>query len=224
MKALYLGLEMPAHLLKDNLVHCPLIQIHPLPKTDEGIASAMAAFADYTHILFTSKSAVSIFFNYCPEFGIEKDQLKEKKIVAVGKKTAEKISQFGLFNTLIASEETAEGVISALDSCNLSHAHFFWPHSALSRPLIAQWFLQQQIPLSSCIFYDTVMRMPDPLPNLDQFDEIIFTSPSTVDAFFQVFGSMPTNKILKAIGPITQHHLAKFVENPQNTIHLITVP
>jgi uroporphyrinogen-III synthase len=42
------------------------------------------------------------------------------------------------------------------------------------------------------------------------FDEIVFTSPSTVAAFKEIFGALPRGKKLVAIGPITEEALDLF--------------
>ena len=46
--------------------------------------------------------------------------------------------------------------------------------------------------------------------NLLEFDEIFFTSPSTVDGFLNIFGAFPKNgPRLVSIGPITKAYLEK---------------
>jgi uroporphyrinogen-III synthase len=42
------------------------------------------------------------------------------------------------------------------------------------------------------------------VPNLAAFDEIVFTSPSTIEAFLAIFGALPRDKILTPVGPVTE--------------------
>ena len=60
-----------------------------------------------------------------------------------------------------------------------------------------------------CALYDTVTYLPTPQLNLVEFDEIIFTSPSTVDAFVEIFRELPSDINLIAIGPITEDYLSE---------------
>jgi uroporphyrinogen-III synthase len=55
--------------------------------------------------------------------------------------------------------------------------------------------------------YDTVTQKLEPKPDLNHVQEIVFTSPSTVLAFLEIFGALPKGKKLIAIGPITQQQL-----------------
>ncbi len=59
--------------------------------------------------------------------------------------------------------------------------------------------------------YDPVPQIPFPLPSLDQFAEIIFTSPSTVKAFFAFFGTPPTHLKMICQGPVTQAVLQQYL-------------
>jgi len=58
--------------------------------------------------------------------------------------------------------------------------------------------------------YRTVFQRPDPVPSLEEMEEIVFTSPSTVEAFLQIYGQIPKNIKITAIGPVTQNVLSKY--------------
>jgi uroporphyrinogen-III synthase len=206
---LYLGLEVPSEMQHLDLVHCPLIRTVPRSLQDADLKLSFELFDSYTHLIFTSKTSVSIFFDYAPHFGIHLKEICRKILVAVGKKTAAKLSLYcqQQASILTASEETAEGVILLLSRCDLKDAYLFWPHSALARPLLSEWLNANCVKHCSCIFYDTVPMRPAFLPDPSHFSEIIFTSPSTVDAFVSLFKSFPRGVSLTAIGPITERYL-----------------
>jgi uroporphyrinogen-III synthase len=203
-RILYLGLEVPDELTKEHEVtHLPLIQIVPRPKENPEIRQALDDLAHYTHVLFTSKTAVDLFFSYTNDFK------SHAFFASVGSKTADRIRSYGFTPSLIAKEETAEGLIEALSSLNLTEAYLFWPHSALSRDILTAWMESHQLRYRATIFYDTLPLIPHNLPQLGDFEEIMFTSPSTVDAFLSAYNSLPKDKIINCIGPITRHHLQK---------------
>lgn len=198
---LYLGLD-PTHCKAEgHIIHCPLIEIVPRP-VDE---SAFEALAEYTHVLVTSKSAIQILTDYLPDTTL----LKDKKFLAVGQVTAKHIQKHGLTVSAIAQDETSEGVIKEILAVLPKSAYLFWPHSSLSRPVIRDYLNREGYKYRECLLYDTLPKKPNKPIDLDAIDEIIFTSPSTVDAFIQFFGPLPQNKTLRAIGPITESRLSK---------------
>lgn len=108
----------------------------------------------------------------------------------------------------LAPTATQEGVIELLQCLDLSSAYLFWPRSALARPVIADYLTRRGVSFHALDLYDTRPQAPLPLPNLDDFDEIVFTSPSTVKAFLTIFGSLLGGaKTLTPTGPITKEAL-----------------
>lgn len=187
---LYLGLRPK----NKEVIHFPLIRIVP-----RQVPEAFANFSLYTHVVFTSQSAAEICFQA---------NLKNEHLIwiAVGKETKRRIEEEG-YVAIAPEEETAEGLIARLDDLDLRDAFLFWPHSALSRPLLIDYFERRKLRHCSPVLYDTEFHLPGPLPPLDEIEEIVFTSPSTVHAFLHFFGSLPKEKKLTPIGPVTKKTL-----------------
>ena len=204
-KALYLGLS-PKHFQKE-VTHLPLIEIIPRSFDRFDICSAFADIPEYTHIIFTSKSGVEVFFACLKEKGYSVEDLKGKEILAIGKVTAKYLEEQGAEVTKIAETETQEGMIHLLNLEDLKKAYVFLPQSSRARCALVQSLILRGVRHQRCDLYDTVPRQIHVKPDLHAFDEIIFTSPSTVDAFEKVFGRAPKGKILTAIGPVTQSKL-----------------
>ncbi len=145
----------------------------------------------FTHVIFTSQEAVRYL-----------DQpLHDKQVIAVGEATAKAVRSRG-GEPLVANPSTQEGVMALLQTLDLSNAFLFFPHSVKARGGLIQFlrfYRHVCLPL-----YDTLFQKPEPVPDLDAIDEIVFTSPSTVEGFIRIFGALPRNKKLTAIGPITQ--------------------
>jgi uroporphyrinogen-III synthase len=212
-KVLFLGLDPSSYQAEGEIIHYPLIQIVPRSPLQADIQKAFRLFPSYSHIIFTSKSAVQIFFDILPSFCDSPSLIAEKKYLVVGQVTAKHLRLRGIEPFLIAKEETAEGVIAELQKEKSSQAYFLWPHSALSRPLISTFLQKEHIRFEECILYDTQIRQPATLMDLTSIDEIIFTSPSTVDAFSHVFGAFPADKTLTPIGLVTAAYLVKHLES-----------
>ena len=209
-KTLYLGLEVPAHLKNENVVHLPLIKIIPKKINDPLVIQAFENFKHYTHVIFTSRNAVSIFCDLATSFNFPLEEIQSKIVVVVGKHTAKKLRDHQLVAGYIAKEETAEGVTKVLMDLDLSGSHVFLPQSSLARSVISDWLMEQKIKYTSCYTYDTASNLPENLPNLAAFEKIVFTSPSVVNAFLKAYGNLPRDKALISIGPITEQHINRF--------------
>lgn len=185
-RILYLGLDPSSHHLRGKIIHTPLIEIVPRQFSPVEIDR-------FTHLLFTSKSAVSLF----PNVG-------RCATIAVGRATAHALRKRAIEPLLVAEEESSEGIIAELEKLSLKGARLLWPHSSLSRRLIPNYLEERQIPFEELILYDTLPRRPESLPDLNSIDEIAFTSPSTVAAFFQFYGALPEGKAIWTQGAITR--------------------
>jgi len=188
---LYLGLD-PSRWKRDKtLLHYPVIRI--ALRT----ISKPADWSSITHLIFTSKTAA-----------LHWEWFEGKQALAIGEATAEVLEKKGC-SPLVAPETTQEGMIELLKIIPLQNAYLFWPRSSRSRALLGTYMLSlvPKVRVQILDLYETIYQRPEPVPSLDGIDEIVFTSPSTVAAFLQIYGSLPKNKKLTPIGPITARAL-----------------
>ena len=204
-KILYLGTDPSNYKDQEGqIIHYPVIAI--VPRNDLNIKAAYSKLCIYTHLLFSSKNTVQIFFQQLDEFSISKDFLHSITILAIGKVTAKHIREHTQCH-LIAHEETQEGMIALLRLQPLEKAYLFFPRSSLSRNVVTEFLQESNISFQDCFIYDTVVQKKPIFFNIKEIDEIVFTSPSTVRAFLEIFSTIPLDKKLTAIGPITQKAL-----------------
>lgn len=201
-RTLYLGLD-PSRFGRE-VVHLPLIETVPRPLDGE-LLKAFERLSTFTHILLTSRTAVSLFLTHCQQLQIKSQAL----FICVGQATGELLGR----PCLIAQEATSEGLLPLIASLKPS-SHLFFPHSSLSRPVIGDFLRASNRSFQEAILYDTVPKRPPKLPSLVEFDEIVFTSPSTVAAFINCYGTFPKGKRLIAIGPVTGKTLEKMGASP----------
>ncbi len=185
MRVLNLGLRP-----KPGTFHYPVIRTQFLGSVE----SALLLWPQFTHVIFTSQSTVE----YWPGPW-------DKPTLAIGAATAAALQKRGL-NPLLASEATQEGVVELVKGIE---GYFFLPHSKRARPVLTEYFEQHRIPFLALDLYDTVFQKLEPVPNLDDFDEILFTSPSTLEGFLRIYGKLPTDKKLTPIGPVTDREVRK---------------
>lgn len=198
-RVLYLGLDPTRWTTEGDLTHLPLIRIVPRPFSE--VQEAFAEMSFYTHVLFTSRATIPIFQDYAEQIGA-------KTFLCLGKATAEALSDVGLQVHHIAKEPSAEGVVTLLEKLSLKGAYLFFPHSALARELIPNYLKKRGIKYRDLSLYTTAPNTIL-LPDLNEFDEIVFTSPSTVKAFRSLCHSLPPIDKCRAIGPITKKTLKK---------------
>ncbi|MFS8563572.1 MAG: uroporphyrinogen-III synthase [Rhabdochlamydiaceae bacterium] len=199
---LYLGTD-PSHFVGVGpVVHYPVIKLVPKaipPYIFEEIPS-------YTHCIFTSKNAVSILKQQ-----LSLKVLEKKTIIAVGVVTKARLEEEGLVVAAVAQQERQEGVVELLKSMSIEKAHIFLPHSLRARDVLERFLIDHQIQHRICDLYDTVTQKLEPLPDLRMIETIVFTSPSTVEAFFEIFSFLPPEKRTICIGPITQEALNTYL-------------
>ncbi|VHO04112.1 uroporphyrinogen-III synthase [Candidatus Rhabdochlamydia sp. T3358] len=206
-KALYLGTDPSYYQAKGaQIIHYPVIQI--IPRMDSYIQAAYSKLANYTHLLFTSKNTVQVFFQQLNDLDISKNLLEPITIIAIGQVTASYVKKY-THCSFVVEEETQEGMVAFLRTQSLEKTYFFSPRSSLSRNVILDFFQKNHILFQDCFIYDTVVQKNQPIPHLEDIDEIIFTSPSTIKAFLEIFSAIPLDKKLTTIGPITQKALSE---------------
>lgn len=224
-QVLYTGLDPSHYQGSGQITHFPLIQIIPRPFTDPSLQSALSAFHSYTHLIITSKTAIPILQTYLQQMGFSQADWQSKATIAVGKITALHLRLHEIQPAIIAKNETAEGVVAELQKLDLEKTFIFWPHSAQARSVLSLFLQEQCVRFLACPLYDTHPLRPPILPHLDQFEEIVFTSPSTVYAFLDIFGSLPANKLLTPIGPITKKCLQEHLnESAVSCLYMRTRP
>lgn len=205
---LYLGTDPTAFISpfpETKVIHYPLISIVPRSLSDPNLANTYANLSRYTHILFTSKYGVEVFFSQLALLGISPPL--GKSWIAIGKRTASFLEKEGFPPSFVAQEESQEGVIALLQTLPSSHLSLLIPKSSLSRPVLYNFLIDNQIDHTPLDIYDTQFQQPSPPPSWNNIDLFVFTSPSTVRAFVHFFGKLPDKKKCYSIGPITQLEL-----------------
>ncbi|MCH9610190.1 MAG: hypothetical protein S4CHLAM81_06960 [Chlamydiales bacterium] len=183
---LYLGLD-PSR-FPGEVVHFPIIEIQPR----EGLEQQFEYLPQFDFVIFTSRSAVSIYAKYAR---------CSRPAIVVGKATAKLCSELNIELFKVADLEQAEGVLEIL---KVTEGSFFFPHSSSARPLLLDYLMKREA--HAFIAYDTLPTKKR--IDIEPFDRFIFTSPSTVHAFVEIFGYLPKKKLV-AIGPITKKELKR---------------
>ena len=203
MRILYIGTDPSRYQHTGELTHYPVIKTVLRTSIDDCLLEDVSRC---THWLFTSPNAVRHWFSLsCP--------ISLKNLFAVGPSTAAALRERGV-EAKIAPFATQEGLIQLLETVNLDEALIGWPRSSKARTVLGDYLARRGVPCLSIDLYEPVSQRLEPVPDLDLFDEIVFTSPSSVDAFLEIFGRIPWEKKIVPLGPITQKKLIPIESHP----------
>lgn len=197
-RSLYLGLRPKDH----YGIHFPVIAIEPVSFDAHALIDLIKP-ADW--IFFTSQSAIEPFMQ------IASPALLAKKVVfSIGNETAKALRKEGFHVDFIPKLESQEGMIELLKELPLKGKKIFCGCSKQSRPCLNEFLQDKACTYASGVLYNTKISFDvSRRPALCDIDEVIFTSPTTVEGFRAAYQGelIPKNLILKPIGPVTEKKL-----------------
>lgn len=202
-------------LLQNNsleIVLLPLIEFQSI--NDIKLKSLFKNEIYFNWIIFTSHNAVNYFFKT-----ISPDAIKGIKVAAVGIKTAESLSNFGVKTDFIPSDFTAETLGNEIPV--LPNEKVFIPHSVLSTNYLVEQLNNKNALVETLAIYDNqlVSYSSAELSKIlnKPIDIITFTSGSCVKAYINNNIHLPNAKII-CIGPSTAKVAA------ENNLEVATIP
>ncbi|MES2200112.1 MAG: uroporphyrinogen-III synthase [Chlamydiota bacterium] len=199
-KVLYLGTDRNFSLEGCEVIHYPVILLVPKSIHDEKVQSCLKKLSLFTHCFLTSKNAVDILFT----LSVEALESLREKCISIGPATSAALQKRGIVPLWEAAISSQEGMIEEMQKYSWENAYIFYPRSSLARSCLASCLDYKKITYEALDLYDTRCRDVKPTFSLEEIDEIIFTSPSTVKGFFKIFSKLPEGKKLRFQGPITE--------------------
>ncbi|MCW2796805.1 uroporphyrinogen-III synthase [Nocardioides sp.] len=191
----------------------PTISVEP-PRNPLQMDKAVRGLVEgrYEWIAFTSVNAVKAVREKFEEYGLDARAFSGLKIAAVGDKTAQAISAWGLRADLTPSgEQSAAGLLAdwpeydrLLDPIN----RVFLPRADIATENLVAGLVDLGWECDDVTAYRTVRATPPPAPTRDaiktgKFDAVVFTSSSTVRNLVGIAGKPHPSTIIAVIGPAT---------------------
>lgn len=201
-RILFTGLSKERYFTKEKYFHLPLIKIEPMENYRK-FDNYLKNIKKFDWIVFTSRYGVEYFFKRLKATGQDSRALGNIKIAAIGNSTGNRLLEFGIRADLIPEKESSRGLIEKFKKMNLKAKRIFLPRSDISDKGLSQAFRDMGARVTQGYAYKNVM--PDNLPELDlkSFDEIVFSSPSTVRNFKKRYKAVPENVRISCIGETT---------------------
>jgi uroporphyrinogen III methyltransferase/synthase len=183
-----------------------------VPDDFSALDHALVNLDHYDWLILTSIHGVEAFFKRLEVLGI-KNFPSHLQVAAIGSKTAQTLSVYGLKVDHIPDQYTAEGMLSGLNE-NISGKRFLLPQSNLARKTLANEIRSAGGMADEVVAYHTVRALAD-ASGLDALrvgvDIITFTSPSTVKNFVDILRengldpfNLPGSPLFACIGPVTK--------------------
>ena len=168
------------------------------------------------YVVFTSQHSISSTIECIPEL---LDEQENYIFISIGDTTTEALHNAGIKDVIQVEEDNRFGIIKwfekekeKYDEANARYEDIIYPHSSLSPEDIPLALLELGFCVKSFVAYKNVMPEHPRLVNLNHFKRIVFTSPSTIDNFIELYGKLPENTEFITRGPITQKHLEEVLE------------
>ena len=237
-KILFTGLSSERFFEDGLIFHIPMIEIkplddyteldnwitaicHPEPRFYQGEGSQDSSPSAQNDpvidwIFFTSRFGVYYFFDRLFKLGYDTRILTGLKIAAIGCSTANKLKEYGIVADLVPKNECSMGLLAEFKKIinqNTNHkppTTILLPRSDIADKGLTDGLTKLGFKVYPVVAYKNVI--PENLPELDFdfFDEIIFTSPSTVRNFIKRYGKPPKKIKIRTIGPVTKKEAIKY--------------
>lgn len=196
----------------------PTLDLQPV--NSQSLKDLVARKDELDWIIFTSPTTIVSLDKFHPDF------LKnlECKLAVIGNKTGKLAEKHGLTVDLMPEEFTAEGIIEEFRKQNITGNTIGIPRTASARPVLPEELekLGNEIILAEAykslfpMDEKAVKELIEKIEN-KEIDAITFTSPLTVENFFEIVEDkekiaelLSNNLLAVCIGPITAKALDKY--------------
>jgi len=191
----------------------PTISVEP-PRNPQQMDKAVRGLVEgrYEWIAFTSVNAVKAVREKFDEYGLDARAFSGLKVAAVGDKTAQALTGWGIRPDLVPSgEQSARGLLEdwppfdeVLDPIN----RVFLPRADIATETLVAGLAQLGWEIDDVTAYRTVRAAPPPAPTREaikggKFDAVVFTSSSTVRNLVGIAGKPHPSTVVACIGPAT---------------------
>jgi uroporphyrinogen III methyltransferase/synthase len=204
---LYTGTNPRKYRKFGKLIHLPMIKIEKSKLLRETVAQYQNGIENYDLIIFTSRFAVKYFLEALTEHKIDLSKINNRKVISIGEETTETLSRYAITPALTAPTESSEGLFQKLKNCyTLAGKRILFPRSSLPNPFLTDELQKAGAVVDVLAVYTNVKPEHQKLPT-ERIDQIIFTSPSTVQNFLNEYGNIPHEWRILSRGALTSKTL-----------------
>lgn len=170
-----------------DIVHTPLIEMNP-PNSFEELDQVIQKINEFTCLIFTSRWAVYYFFNRL--YFLHKDSriLAGIIIASIGKITSAKLAEYGIIPDLESKDESTPGLIDLFKAKSIIRETILIPRSDKGLPMLPDGLALLGNHVKTVTVYRNELPSNCTKVDLNDFDLVVFTSPSCVINFKSLYG------------------------------------
>jgi uroporphyrinogen III methyltransferase/synthase len=164
----------------------------------------------YNWLVFTSMYAVEHFFHRIFDTGKDTRILSNIKIASIGKVTSGRLYKYGINPDIQATKESSDGVLKLFRQRGINNANILIPRSNLAQNLLPDGLESIGNIVDKLTVYENNMPQIKKKFDIENFDQVIFTSPSGVDNFIKVYGKLPLKPEIISRGKETRKRINNY--------------
>lgn len=189
-----------------NITHTPLIRIEKIANNKK-LQTSLAEISTFDWIIFTSRYGVRYFFEALIDQGLDARILATLKIASVGKTTSAELLKYNIRPDVESPTESAEGLVAFFEKEKLIGQRILLPRSDKGLKYLSSSLEKQGNSIEDVPVYTNEANLEAEKTDLSLFQKIVFTSPSSVDAFISLYGEFPAAAQLIARGKTTEEYI-----------------
>lgn len=175
-----------------KVVHQPLIEITRTPEAD--LMQKIENLHHFDWLFFSSRFSVRFFFETLRDSGRDSRFLHPLRIASIGRVTSDALKQEGISPDLQAEEESSVGLLKLIQEKGVDAGKVFIPRSNIGLTLLPDGLSSLGWEVETFPIYTNKLPEGTVALDLETVDKIVFSSPSCVSNFLQVYGVFPENK------------------------------
>ena len=192
-----------------NCIESPAIKIVEPTDNYSTVDAAIDRIKSYDYLIFTSENGVNKFFNRLKLKNCDSRSLHNAKIAAIGSKTAQTLSNYGLIADFVPTEFKAEALVELLKD-KVDNKKILIPRAEEAREILPDELKAHGANVDIAAVYKTISAVENKI-DLDDIDLVTFTSSSTVKNLLKSVDVEALKRIkTAAIGPVTAATLKEF--------------
>ncbi len=212
-RTLVTGTTSKEHIGTGDVVHTPLINVQKNDADGAMRTVLTEQLSTFQWIVFTSRYGVRFFFELLDEFELDIRVLGNAKIASVGGTTTQELAKHHLYPDIESHTESAEGLLLYFNTFGKKNERFLLPRSNKGLPALRDGLLAMGNDVVDLPVYVNTPNNEAQRVDLTEIQKIVFSSPSCVDAFLDLYGGLPTDIPLVARGKTTLNHIQKNISD-----------
>lgn len=190
-----------------QVIQCPLIEL--VPKQEEMDKLSSSFLRVFHALIFTSVNGVKVFSDALKKNNVDPGFLKQKDVYVIGPKTRDACLTIGLFPKPLPDYYQAEDLIELIGN-SLNGKKVLLITAEGARKLLPLELAKKGVEVTTLPIYKNLQPLA-PDVTVDHNSLVMFTSPSTVDRFFESRFYKKQEIIAFCIGSVTAQSVKKYV-------------